>query len=257
MSAETHRTGLDGQDRARDNAPGREHVVYAITHIPSGRRYIGRTINEHQRIYTHRSNLRCGRHWCPELQQDWNREGPGAFRFEILERKIKTEQAAREAEFRHISLNQLLYNYRTAVDPKTGTLTLIDQRRVRQSVALKAAWRDSNTNLRTPRRTRWDDPKQRKVQSLSQKRRYSNPAERIKTAKATRLAQTDDVRRRKSEAAKASWADPTSNQRLAKRTSTKKATKARLKARWADPAARQRQSEKIKMAHARRKLQIV
>ncbi len=173
---------------ALDDAPRREHVIYAITHIRSGRRYIGRTINEEQRIYTHRSNLRCNRHWCPELQDDWNTEGAKAFSFDILERGILSEEEAKTKEIAHIvaCADIGLYNYHADIHPKTGRLKLIDIRRQRMSDALKRAWDDPDCLLRTPKRTRWDIPGQREAQSQSQKQRYADPTEREKTAIATR-----------------------------------------------------------------------
>lgn len=259
VSAETPNIGTSRRDGlASDNAPRREHVIYAITHISSGRRYIGRSINELQRIYTHKSNLRRNRHWCPELQGDWNTDGKSAFSFEILERDIYSEEHAKTAEISHIAASckegRSLYNYHAEINPETGRLTLTDLGRQKQSELIKAAWADPTSDLRNPRRRRWDDPAQREIQSASQKKRYTDPAERKKTSEAMKAVETEKSRQRKSEASKSSWAGPNSPQRAAipKRTMSEEgraAKAAKIAAYWASPKGqlvRLARSEKLR-----------
>jgi group I intron endonuclease len=59
--------------------------VYSITHIKSGRRYIGSSKNIHLRWGDHRRALGHGKHICPHLQNAWNKYGPDAFVFDVLE----------------------------------------------------------------------------------------------------------------------------------------------------------------------------
>lgn len=72
--------------------------IYQITHIASGRRYIGSAVDIASRWRVHRCELGKGYHHSPKLQNAWNKYGPAAFRFEVLERVeasllIEREQA--------------------------------------------------------------------------------------------------------------------------------------------------------------------
>ena len=62
--------------------------IYSITHISSGKRYIGSSINIKQRWNAHRSAL--NRELCdnPHLQNAWTKYGKDNFLFEIIEDNI-------------------------------------------------------------------------------------------------------------------------------------------------------------------------
>lgn len=59
--------------------------VYAIRHIVSGKIYIGSAVNFKERWKRHRRDLGLGRHHSRHLQRAWDKYGPEAFLFEILE----------------------------------------------------------------------------------------------------------------------------------------------------------------------------
>lgn len=59
--------------------------IYAITHIATGRRYVGSAVDIRARWKRHVYALRAGTHDNPHLQKAWNKYGPEAFRFEILD----------------------------------------------------------------------------------------------------------------------------------------------------------------------------
>ncbi len=59
--------------------------VYSITHVATGRHYIGSSRNVRHRHSAHRSLLRAGKHHSPHLQRAWLRYGESAFAFCILE----------------------------------------------------------------------------------------------------------------------------------------------------------------------------
>lgn len=59
--------------------------VYSITHIHSGKRYIGSSKNFYNRFSVHKSTLENNKHDNRLLQQAWNELGMEAFVFEILE----------------------------------------------------------------------------------------------------------------------------------------------------------------------------
>lgn len=58
--------------------------IYSITHIETGRAYVGSSIDLHKRWREHRWQLRRGFHHAPALQALWSSSGEAAFRFEVL-----------------------------------------------------------------------------------------------------------------------------------------------------------------------------
>lgn len=59
--------------------------IYAITHIASGKCYIGSTNNFRRRWSEHRAELNHGKHHSKPLQNAWRKYGSAAFAFTILE----------------------------------------------------------------------------------------------------------------------------------------------------------------------------
>jgi len=59
--------------------------IFQVRHIPSGRILLGSSLNLDGPLNRHRFLLTIGRHPSESLQEEWNREGPGAFAFEVLE----------------------------------------------------------------------------------------------------------------------------------------------------------------------------
>jgi len=236
-SAETRRTG-DGQDRASDNAPRRERIIYAITNETTGKRYVGCTLDRGARWSNHRSALRHNRHWVRELQDDWNALGWERFPFTILERGLFTKEEAYAAEVRHVAAAPC-YNYFISNDGNDHfTITPLAKKNLAASV--KAAWADPSSGYHRQTTSRWDDPDARAKHSAKMKARYADPAERARQSETMKAAQTEKLRKRKSETQKAIWADPNSPQRLAipKRTMSdegRAAKKAKMEAYWASP----------------------
>lgn len=70
--------------------------MYSITHLPTGRRYIGSTSNLSKRWSRHRQELRDGIHRNKHLQATWSRDGEQAFLFEVLAIVEATERIALE-----------------------------------------------------------------------------------------------------------------------------------------------------------------
>lgn len=65
--------------------------VYAITHTPSGRTYIGSTTDFARRWRQHRGALAGGRHRRKALQATWTQDGAQAFEFTVLEDVLSTD----------------------------------------------------------------------------------------------------------------------------------------------------------------------
>ncbi len=63
----------------------RSSGVYQILCIPTGKIYIGSTVNLRNRWEIHRRSLRCNKHRNIFLQRAWNKYGEAHFEFSILE----------------------------------------------------------------------------------------------------------------------------------------------------------------------------
>lgn len=61
------------------------NVIYKIRNIVNGHYYIGSTVDSRKRFWSHRKDLRTGKHVCVHLQRAWNKYGEDCFKFEIVE----------------------------------------------------------------------------------------------------------------------------------------------------------------------------
>lgn len=59
--------------------------IYCVRNVVSGRVYVGSGLNIKHRWIHHRSLLSKGKHHSPSWQRSWNKHGPDAFTFEIVE----------------------------------------------------------------------------------------------------------------------------------------------------------------------------
>jgi group I intron endonuclease len=77
--------------------------VYKLTHIPSGRSYIGGTKNLRNRMSHHINELRRGIHWNADLQNAFDADGEKSFSCEVLEPVSEhTNLRKREAHWLHV-----------------------------------------------------------------------------------------------------------------------------------------------------------
>jgi group I intron endonuclease len=71
--------------------------IYVIRNVVNGKRYIGSAVNFKNRKAVHMSHLKDNKHHSLYLQRAWNRYGPDAFIFEVVEDAIcRTELLGRE-----------------------------------------------------------------------------------------------------------------------------------------------------------------
>lgn len=70
--------------RRPHNSESGRSGVYAIRNTTNGRAYYGSTCDWYRRRYTHRRDLRLGKHHCQYLQRAWNKYGEEAFEFVLL-----------------------------------------------------------------------------------------------------------------------------------------------------------------------------
>lgn len=82
--------------------------IYAITHVASGRQYIGSAKDFGARWAVHRCRLNKGEHHCPPLQSAWRKYGAEAFEFAVL--VLAPADALIEAEQRWLDARQPYYN---------------------------------------------------------------------------------------------------------------------------------------------------
>jgi len=59
--------------------------IYSITHVDSGRVYIGSATNIQSRWNYHRASFRTGKNCSPYLKNAWDKYGEDAFKFDIIE----------------------------------------------------------------------------------------------------------------------------------------------------------------------------
>ena len=82
--------------------------IYSIVNRLNGKRYIGSTNCLAQRWREHRRLLRLNKHHCRHLQAAWNKYGPEAFKFVVLE--IIAEPFLLDIEQRYLDRNKGGYN---------------------------------------------------------------------------------------------------------------------------------------------------
>ena len=70
--------------------------IYRIHHVESGRCYVGQSATIGRRWAEHRSLLKLQKHKSRKLQNVWNKYGPGAFEWEVLEECAVEQLTERE-----------------------------------------------------------------------------------------------------------------------------------------------------------------
>ena len=63
----------------------REAGIFHVKNTVNGKILLGSSKNLHGPLNRHRFLLSIGRHWNRKIQEDWDRLGPDAFVFEVLE----------------------------------------------------------------------------------------------------------------------------------------------------------------------------
>jgi group I intron endonuclease len=77
--------------------------VYAIINMINGRSYVGQSGRMWPRwYYYHYKHLTENKHWCRELQEDWNTQGADAFWFQPIANITSHQIDRREVEQRWI-----------------------------------------------------------------------------------------------------------------------------------------------------------
>lgn len=223
-------------------------AIYTITHIASGKAYVGQTINVRIRWQMHRSDLRKGKHRNAYLQHAWNKYGKDAFVFAVHTdlRNIPPEKLALELNRMEVAI--------LASFPETYNLMHAGESGV-------VASPETREILSRQRLILWQNPEHREKQRNSILALHADPewsavrGASLKEAKGTEenraavsvhftnLWQTEEHRSAQSQKRAANWQDP---EYFAKQVASRKAT-------WADPEVRARRVAGIVAAHARRR----
>lgn len=238
--------------------------IYAITHLASGKRYVGSTVNPTYRWIKHRSELKNNRHHCRYLQNAWNKYGRDAFAFSIL-RELPTNERLARAISELAEIDALpCYNSRIAHrNGQNFENSPATRRRIAKGIAaamienpefaailkksgdaVAALMRSPEGRLRAGANTkrRWQDPIERRKLAQGHINRWAAPgAHERQSAALSKARGTPEARQRNSEMIVAAWANPNSGLRNRKQT------------RWADPEARARQAAKMRAYHAIRR----
>jgi group I intron endonuclease len=210
--------------------------IYAITCLPTGKRYIGSAINIRKRWNQHRLALRKGKHHSRYLQRAWSKYGEGQFKFSVLEYVEATQDMDPEdAKHYLLALEQIHIDAFDVVSEDYGfNLTPIagSVLGVKHTDEVKAA------------------------NSAKIKAHHANPEYRAAMAgiKRAYYAANPDARDRLEVNSKAYWEDPEARAAAADRTrayyaahpEAAAAHSERHKAHFADPEVRKAHSQRLK-----------
>ncbi len=94
--------------------------VYKISHIDSGRAYIGSSVNAEQRKITHFSTLRKRKHSNYRLQAAWDLYGESRFEFSVIEDIDDKETMLTREAFWIKELNSFVDGYNITPTPAGG-----------------------------------------------------------------------------------------------------------------------------------------
>jgi group I intron endonuclease len=93
--------------------------IYLIRHRESGNSYVGSSVNIPTRWKQHRYVLRRGNHPAKYLQNSWNKYGPDAFEFSVLE-EVAGQSRLIEREQAYIDLWKPVYNVAQVAGSRFG-----------------------------------------------------------------------------------------------------------------------------------------
>jgi len=261
MSAETHDTGINGQDRKTSDKPPRRCFIYAIRERTTGRQYIGSSVDVADRWRHHRWRLKANIHHCAYLQNAWNKHGADSFEFLILEGLTSNDPEQRRiAELGWLAKSQY-YNslmpgqgrdhftadeaLRMKISASHRRALLADIERAKQAtkrgVAAGALMQtpEGRKRARELMLQRWRDPAKRAILAKGLVTRWADPGARSRQSAAIKAS---PAKAAKSLASKQAWANPNSGLHSRKQT------------RWSDPTARERQAEKMRAYHAAKRI---
>lgn len=112
--------------------------IYTITHIKSGKQYVGSSVTIKRRLNRHKNELRKGIHHCLHLQRAWNKYGEDAFVCSTIESIDDVDQILLREQHWMDKLKKIKPLYNTC--PKAGSplgMRLTEEQRAKISKAHK------------------------------------------------------------------------------------------------------------------------
>lgn len=220
-------------------------AIYTITHIASGKTYVGQTINVRVRWQLHRSDLRKGKHRNAYLQYAWNKYGKDAFTFSIHTdlRNIPSERLALELNQMEVAIlasfpetYNLMHAGESGVVASPETRALLSKQRLImwQDPAHRAKHREALLALNAD--LEWKAARDAAVKEGKNTEHHKAAV----SAQMTELWKDNDHRSKQSWARKANWEDPAYREQQSTSRS----------ASWANPEIRERRMAGLLIAAA-------
>ena len=193
----------------RDRSAG----VYVITHIPSGKLYVGSSVGMWSRRLKHLLDLKHQRHHSKHLQRCWDKYGSDQFSFEVLEDVLDAPTLiAREQVW--IDLLEPAFN----TCPAAGTLAGLPrtaEHRARISATLRDLYQDPERRalLGAQQRAGWeslsDDERRDRVKSSIKNLSLIGEEHHKKQGRSLKHTMaTTDLKTRISDKTRRDWEDP-------------------------------------------------
>ena len=147
---------LKGAIKTKDKISG----IYCIRNIENDKRYIGQSIDIHDRWRRHISELTNGKHHNDHLQKSWNKYGGDSFQFDVLEECPEDQLDDRERFY--IDVYNTMdgdFGYNEKTGGQAGN-HYSEQTRLKMSESIKRTFLD---------------PNRRKIQSENALKQWANP----------------------------------------------------------------------------------
>lgn len=202
--------------------------IYQIRNLVNGKRYIGSAKCFRKRWASHRSSLRKNQHSSRHLQNSWNKNGEGAFAFEVIE--LCGLDVLIEREQWWLDNAKPEYN----VSPTAGS-----------PLGVKHAPEfGRKVSERFKGKKKAPDHVERMRKGIA--RSWKNPAKRARNIAGIIRSYDDRLRSIRSEQSRARWADPDYREAMREKIRAshdderRSLTSSQAKNRWADPEYRAR-----------------
>lgn len=193
--------------------------VYALIHNPSGRSYIGSTINIRSRCRDHVYRLHAGTHKALKLQKAWDASVASDVTCRVLEICERTLLQEREQAWvnatpcllnttRHVrcpSQDPLVAAKIRAASSSIGPEVRAVQSRIRTEAWQRREYRD---RMLAATRTAHQNPETKALHQEANRHTWKNSDVRARRIAGIKAATTPELRRLRSESATRQWADP-------------------------------------------------
>jgi len=192
--------------------------VYKITNIQNGRLYIGSAKRFSVRGIEHRRSLDRGKHQNKFLQNDFNKCGTDAFRFEVLEVVVgeREDRLLREDHFlaKHFDNQHTCYNLRPKATAPQSKPVSSETAKKKRTQMMKRRWADPDYRVRmSVRHKELVANGEAKPPSMSGKTHSTETKQKIGKAHCNKIV-TKGTRKRISAAAKEVWKRPGYKERM-------------------------------------------